>query len=295
MKWEHRNSCPVCGSGRSRNYRRSSIEPDQIGPDHFKITDNHYGQVWNFNKCLDCGFVFSNPTLNEKELETYYRNLEDPEYSLESEGRSRNFKTILKRLKKIEKPGRDLLDIGAASGIFLNLAREEGYRIQGIEPSQFLVDQARELYGIELFQGTIYSFTGSDRFSVITLVDILEHLSDPEPFMSRLQELIQKEGILVIVTPDIDSLAVKLAGKKWWHYRIAHLNFFNRKSLKTLLNNHGFEIIKSHRYAWHFSVFYLITRIFPGLKQKKSLQTFLKKVHLKLQLFDSWEIYARKN
>ena len=137
--------------------------------------------------------------------------------------------------------------------------------------------------------------TSTDKFSVITLVDILEHLSDPEPFMSRLQELIQKEGILVIVTPDIDSLAVKLAGKKWWHYRIAHLNFFNHKSLKTLLANHGFEIIKSHRYAWHFSVFYLITRIFPGLKQKKSLQTFLKKVHLKLQLFDSWEIYARKN
>lgn len=295
MKWEHRNSCPVCGSGRSRNYRQGSFDPDRIGPDHFKITDSHYGQVWNFNKCRDCGFVFSNPTLNEKDLEDFYLNLEDPEYSLESEGRSRNFKTILKRLEKIDKPGRDLLDIGAASGIFLNLAREQGYRIQGIEPSHFLAEQAREMYGIELFQGTIDSFSSSDKFSVVTLVDILEHLPDPEPFMSSLEGLIQKDGLLVIVTPDIDSLAEKLAGKKWWHYRIAHLNFFNRKSLKTLLANHGFEVIKFHRYAWHFSAFYLLTRIFPGLKQKKSLQLFLKKVHLKLQLFDSWEIYARKN
>jgi 2-polyprenyl-3-methyl-5-hydroxy-6-metoxy-1,4-benzoquinol methylase len=294
MKWEQRNSCPLCGSKRFRVHRRGSFDPEQIGPDHFKITDSHYGQLWNFFKCRDCGFVFSNPTLNEKDLEAFYQALEDPEYSLESEGRSRNFKTILKRLKKLDKPGHNLLDIGAASGIFLNLAREQDYLVQGIEPSQFLVEQAQKMYGITLFQGTIDTFESADRFSVITLVDILEHLSDPESFMSRLEKLIQKDGILVIVTPDIDSLAVKLTGKKWWHYRIAHLNFFNRRSLKTLLANHGFEIIKFNRYAWHFSVFYLFTRLFPGLKQKKSLQKILKKVHLKLQLFDSWEIYARK-
>jgi 2-polyprenyl-3-methyl-5-hydroxy-6-metoxy-1,4-benzoquinol methylase len=295
MKWVQRNNCPVCDSARTYNYRKGSFDPDSIGPDHFRITDSHYGQMWNFYKCRDCDFVFSNPTLNEQDLATFYRDLEDPEYSLESEGRSRNFRTILKRLSRIDKPGNHLLDIGAASGIFLNLAQKQGYRIMGIEPSRFLVNQAREQYGIELFQGVVETFSSSEKFSVITLVDILEHLAEPEPFMTRLEGLIRKDGILVIVTPDINSLAVKLMGKRWWHFRIAHLNFFNQKSLKVLLANHGFDIIKFHRYAWNFSIFYLLTRFFPGLKQKKTLQKLLKKVHLKLQLFDSWEIYARKN
>ena len=139
-----------------------------------------------------------------------------------------------------------LTEAARQSTAALNLAQKQGYRITGIEPSRFLVNQAREQYGIELFQGIVETFPNLEKFSVITLVDILEHLAEPDPFMTRLEGLIQKNGILVIVTPDINSLAVKLMGKRWWHFRIAHLNFFNRKSLKVLLANHGFDIIKFH-------------------------------------------------
>ena len=187
-----------------------------------------------------------------------------------------------------------MLDIGAASGIFLKLAREQGYDIHGIEPSRYLVDEARERHGINLFEGTIEEFRNKDTFHLVTLLDILEHLVEPDRFARQVAGLLDKNGVLVIVTPDIDSLAAKIFSRRWWHYRVAHLNFFNRKSLQVLLANHGFEILDCYRYAWHFSAYYLLSRIFPGLKQKKSLQNILKKVHLKLQFFDSWEIYARK-
>ncbi len=99
--------------------------------------------------------------------------------------------------------------------------------------------------------------------------------------------------MLVIVTPDIGSLAARLMGGRWWHYRAAHVNFFNRRSLERLLAAHGFEIALRKRFAWNFSAYYLLTRLLPFLKGK-ALQRPLKKLHLKLQLFDSWEVYARK-
>jgi hypothetical protein len=99
--------------------------------------------------------------------------------------------------------------------------------------------------------------------------------------------------MLVIVTPDIGSLAARLMGGRWWHYRAAHVNFFNRRCLERLLNAHGFEIALRKRFAWNFSAYYLLTRLLPFLKGR-ALQGPLKKLHLQLHLFDSWEVYARK-
>jgi 2-polyprenyl-3-methyl-5-hydroxy-6-metoxy-1,4-benzoquinol methylase len=294
MKLTPRNACPVCGSKHFRDYRKGSFDPSLIGAEDFKITDSRYGSRWNLSRCRDCGFVFSNPFLPEAEIRNFYQQLEDREYQQESEGRSKNFLKILRRLETISRPGNRMLDIGAASGIFLELAQKQGYEITGIEPSRYLVEEARKRYDIRLFAGTIEGFGTQKKFHLITLLDILEHLPEPGQFIKRVAGLMEKNGVLVIVTPDISSLAAKIFRKRWWHYRIAHLNFFNRKSLSVLLAGHGFEIVKRRRYAWHFSAYYLLSRIFPGLKRKKSLQNILKKVNLKLQLFDSWEIYARK-
>lgn len=294
MKLEYRSECPVCRSGNLRPLGQGTVDPERVTADDFLITDSHYGSRWTFTACNHCGYVFSNPSLAEDELLRFYAQLDDREYAEEEEGRGRNFSAILNRLDKFPLPNKRLLDVGAASGIFLNLARKRGYEIRGIEPSRSLTADARKRYGIELFVGTLDGFRDERKFSVVTLLDILEHLPDPAGFMGRVSALTEEGGILVVVTPDIDSLAARLAGKRWWHFRIAHVAFFNRQSLRFLLEKSGFEIISRKRYAWNFSLFYLLTRIFPRLKSYRSLQKKLKKLHLRLPLHDSWEIYARK-
>ena len=203
------------------------------------------------------------------------------------------FPSILRRLRPYAPPGSLLLDVGAASGIFLNLAREAGYRVAGIEPSAALVADAERLYGLKLFCGTVEQFTASEKFAAITLLDVLEHVTDPDALFPSWNGFLAPGGMLVIVTPDIGSLAARIMGGRWWHYRVAHINFFNRSSLDWLLEKHGFEIVLRKRFAWNFSAYYLVTRLLPFLKGK-ALQKPLKKLHLKLQLSDSWEIYARK-
>ena len=299
MELKHRKACPLCRSENIKLFKKGTFDPESVQTENFKITDSQYGSLWTFFSCKNCGFVFSNPYIPKENIVEFYSQLEDHEYSTEAEGRSKNFKTVLKRLKGLTGAAQEntLLDIGAASGIFLNMALREGYQTTGIEPSGFLVEEAEKQYGLHLFKGTVADFQPDKKFSVIALLDILEHLVEPEAFMTTVDDLIDDNGILVIVTPDINSFAARFTGKRWWHFRIAHINFFNRKSLEYLLKKHEYEILLKKKYVWNFSLFYLVTRIFPSLKNlkgKKALQNVLKRLHLKLPLFDSWEIYARK-
>lgn len=294
MKFIERKSCPLCHRENISLFRQGTFDPGSLQVDDFKITDSHYGSLWTFYQCHTCRFVFFNPYIPPDQVVSFYSRLEDREYSTEAEGRAKNFKTILKRLHRFN-PGSTLLDIGAASGIFLNLARQDGFEVQGIEPSSFLVAEAKNQYGLDLFKGTLEEFPVDRKFAVITLLDIIEHLVEPDEFMGRVDELLEKNGLLVLVTPDIGSLAARMTGKRWWHFRIAHINFFNRKAMTYFLEKHHYKIVLKKKYTWHFSLFYLVTRIFPGLKHRKSLQKVLKRLHLKLPLFDSWEIYARRN
>ena len=293
MKLTAIDRCPLCQSRHIALFKKGSVVPEMISAADFKITDSHYGSRWTFFSCRNCDFVFANPAPAQGAIKEFYAALADEEYSQEDEGRGRNFSTILGRLGQFAAPGSRLLDVGAASGIFLNLARNAGYKVAGIEPSAALVADAEKLYGLELFCGTVEQFSAGEKFAAITLLDVLEHVTDPGALLTAANGFLAPGGMLVIVTPDIGSLAARVMGGRWWHYRVAHLNFFNRRSLDWLLEKHGFAIVLRKRFAWNFSAYYLVTRLLPFLRGK-ALQKPLKKLHLKLQLSDSWEIYARK-
>jgi len=285
--------CPLCHSQKIALYKKGTVQPEKISAADFKITDSHYGSRWTFFICRACAFVFANPAPAQGEIERFYAALADDEYSQEDAGRGRNFTAILKRLHPFAPAEAPLLDVGAASGIFLNLAKNAGYRVTGIEPSAALVADAERLYGLKLFCGTVEQFKSGEKFAVVTLLDVLEHVTDPGALLAALNGFLAPGAMLVIVTPDISSLAARAMGGRWWHYRIAHIHFFNLSSLTWLLEKNGFEIVLRKRFAWNFSLYYLLTRLWPAGKGS-ALQKPLKKLHCKLQLFDSWEIYARK-
>ena len=294
MEMTSLNRCPLCGSENIRNFRRGTVDPATLSPADFRITDNRYGSLWSFDRCGECCFVFANPVPGAQFIEAFYSRLDDREYGKEAEGRSRNFAVILKRLDALLAPGARMLDVGAASGIFMKLAQDRGYSVAGVEPSRTLVEEARERYGLSLMAGTVDDLEENETYQVITCLDLIEHLTDPLPALRSITQRLEKDGILVIVTPDIRSLAARVTGRHWWHFRTAHINFFSRPSLRVLMESLGLEIVSWRRYAWHFSLFYLVTRLLPSLGRSKTLQRGLKRINCTLHLFDSWEIYARK-
>ena len=290
-------ACPACAGVGIRGYKKGNFSGD-LTQDQIKITDSQYGKTWDLSICGDCGHIFANPCPTPEHLFSLYGRVEDPLYEEESAGRSRNFLRILRRLEKFIPERGALFDVGAATGILLDLARRRGWEPTGIEPSSWAVRAAADRYGIGLIEGTLETATlPEDRYAAVTMVDFIEHTPLPFEAVRKAQAILRPAGILVLVTPDIHSRAARLAGRKWWHLRPAHLSFFSRRSLDALLRRAGFSIVAERRYSWTFSAHYLLSRK-PALQARlKNMRpaSFLKRIPIRLALGDSFEVYAMKD
>ena len=68
------------------------------------------------------------------------------------------------------------------------------------------------------------------------------------------------EGVLAVATPDVGSLAARLMGWRWWHFRLAHIGYFDRRTLDLATARAGFQPLARHRPGWFFSADYLLER-----------------------------------
>jgi SAM-dependent methyltransferase len=287
----------VCSSPTYSPYRKRTFDPYLLSKDQIKITDSDYGKIWDLSRCESCTHIFANPCPSQDFIQSLYSEIEDPLYQEEARGRSKNFIRILSALEKIH-PGRGrLFDVGAATGILLDIARKRGWEIEGIEPSIWAVKIAKDEYNLELRKGIFENAPlAENHYHVVTMVDFLEHISHPNQAILKAHTILSEDGTLCLVTPNINSLAAQIMGRKWWHFRPAHLGFFTERSLDYLLRRNGLAIVKRRKYSWTFSAHYLLSRR-PGLKylQKNSaLASLWKKIPVKLALQDSFEIYAKK-
>ncbi|MCJ7581842.1 MAG: class I SAM-dependent methyltransferase [Candidatus Aminicenantes bacterium] len=296
--FETHSTCPVCSSSALRPYKQKTFETQKISAEQIKITDSEYGNTWDLSQCLNCSHVFANPAPTPLFIQTLYSQVEDPLYEDEVEGRSKNFSKILSRLEKICPNKGTLFDVGAATGILIHLARDRGWDAGGIEPSAWAVKSAKEKYALNIKQGSFEEASlPSNQYAAVTMVDIVEHVSSPREAVQRAFEILKPGGILCLVTPNIKSLAARITGAKWWHFRPGHLGYFTAKSLQKLMDLAGFTIVKKKKYSWTFSAHYLISRKkwLHFLIKNAQMALFWKKISIKLVLSDSMEIYAKKN
>ena len=290
-------ACAACGGIRLSPYRKGAFRTADLTPEDFKITDSRYGITWDLSVCLDCGHIFADPCPPPELVNATYGAIEDPLYDAEAAGRGKNFLRILRRLEKLRPAKGRLMDVGAATGILLHLARERGWMPDGVEPSAWAVDHARRAYGISLKQGAFETVPlEPESCDAVTMVDFIEHTARPFEALEQAARILRPDGILCLVTPDIRSLAARSAGRRWWHFRPAHLSYFSRRGLDALFRRTGFAPVLRKRYAWTFSARYLLSRLAwtRGLLRNPRTALFLEKIPIQLALGDSFEIYARR-
>ena len=288
----------MCSSSSLSPHKTGSLDVSKLGKDHIMITDSDYGKIWDLSRCDNCTHIFANPCPSPEFIQSLYGETEDPLYQEEARGRSKNFKRILKRLDKIHPERGILIDVGAATGILMDISRKRGWNVEGIEPSAWAVGVAREKYDLEILEGVFETAPlQEEKYTVVSMVDFLEHIPHPYDAISMAQKLLLPGGTLCLVTPDIHSLAARIMGQKWWHYRPGHLGYFSKKSLQFLMQRAGFRIIKMRKYSWTFSLHYLLSRK-PGLSfflKNRFFSSLFRKIPIKLALQDSFEIYATKD
>ena len=167
-----------------------------------------------------------------------------------------------------------MLDIGAGSGIFVEQALRLGYDAEGVEPSEWLVNRSRER-GLPVHRGVLPLEAVTAPFDVVTLIDVIEHVTDPVRLLRDARDVMKPGGIGLVVTPDVSSIAARLMGPRWWHYRVAHVCYFAPSTLERALTLTGFKPLRRFRPAWYFTAGYLLDRLAVYFKPVRYLNTRL--------------------
>ena len=268
----------------------------------FRCTSVGYGVHHTIVECLKCGLVYSNPRWDQSEIINHYEAVEDPLYLEEREGRVLTFQRHLRPLIALTGPaaGRRLLDVGCYIGVFVEIAREAGWQAVGLEPSAWGVAEARKR-GLEVIEGTLAEADlPAASFDVVTLWDVIEHLTDPLGELRQAHRVLKPGGLIVIHTMDIESLFAKLMGPKWPWLMEMHLYFFSHGTLKQMLATAGFELIRSEAQGRYLRLGYLITRVRPYSQKIAGALEWLaerlgwRELAVPINLGDLFTAYARR-
>lgn len=149
----------------------------------------------------------------------------------------------------------ELLDVGCAGGIFLDHARSAGYRVAGIELNSSMAEHARSNYHLEVLCSRIEDVPREhwqERFEIVTLLDVLEHVPDPHAAVTAIARWIRPGGHLFIRGPLSNSPAAQrkealrrvLGLRKQLPGYPLDANTFNKRSLSRMLESCGFTDLR---------------------------------------------------
>jgi 2-polyprenyl-3-methyl-5-hydroxy-6-metoxy-1,4-benzoquinol methylase len=136
-----------------------------------------------------------------------------------------------------------MLDLGCYCGLLLDLARERGWDVIGLEPEETARRYAVEHLKLDVLGDTLDENTFSPgSFDVIVSLQVLEHLLAPQKTLYQIARILKPGGLLVVEVPSIDNLGFRLLGRWHRHFARHHLFFFSTQTLTRLLIESGHQI-----------------------------------------------------
>lgn len=296
--------CNLCGSADFRVRYPATIPYDKVPDDWsaFRCTSAGYGLHHTIVQCDRCGFVYTNPRWKGGEILSQYQAVQDPLYVQEREGRVLTFQRHLKPLQAITGPpaGQSLLDVGCYTGVFVEIAAGAGWDAWGVDPSGWAVAQARGV-GLQVIEGTLQTAGfPDDRFDVITMWDVIEHVGDPAAELREAHRLLRPGGVLVVHTMDIDSLFARLMRNHWPWLMEMHLFYFSQNTLRLMVEQIGYRIIHSAPQGRYTRLGYLVSRVRALSRpvawvMERIVNAFgLSGIAVPINLGDLFTLYARK-
>jgi heptosyltransferase-2 len=141
---------------------------------------------------------------------------------------------------------RTILEIGCSYGFFLDAARRQGWKVDGVELGEYAGKYAREELGLPVRTGTLFDLPQEYGacFAAIVAWHVLEHEPDPLGLLNRAHELLRPGGIIGLRVPNMESWVARLAGPHWqWLSPPEHIYLFSAHTLSRLLTKAGFEVV----------------------------------------------------
>jgi len=158
-------------------------------------------------------------------------------------------------VREIVGHNKKVLDVGCGDGdLDVELMTKQNARITGIdllaEPRH--KDQIEAYYQADLEHGLsqVMHRLENQKFEQVLLLDILEHLRQPENILKHCREVLAPGGEVIVSVPNVANITVRLMllfGK--WTYADrgildrTHLRFFTRKTARSLIEDQGYQVI----------------------------------------------------
>jgi 2-polyprenyl-3-methyl-5-hydroxy-6-metoxy-1,4-benzoquinol methylase len=136
-------------------------------------------------------------------------------------------------------PSANCLDAGSSSGEFVYLLQSRDLNAQGVEANIPYAEYSQSQLEIQVSISPFSEFKTEEKFDLITMFHVLEHLEYPIRDLSHLGKLLKPEGFFVIEVPNI--LYPNMAFPHKWHP--GHLFSFSAQTLSMLMQKAGFKTI----------------------------------------------------
>lgn len=191
--------------------------------------------------CEECSFIFSEKIPLQKELDDFYDLNDDSRSEYFSPVTRMRYETWLSHFEKF-KQTKNLLEVGAGNGFFLEIAKENNWNINGTEVSNQCIEECSKK-GIELNKGELENIQYPDNhFDIIVAVELIEHLIDPKSFLKECYRILRPGGLMYITTPNFNSiLRYRLKDQYDVISYPNHLMYFTQKTLRKIFEDQGFK------------------------------------------------------
>jgi 2-polyprenyl-3-methyl-5-hydroxy-6-metoxy-1,4-benzoquinol methylase len=167
-------------------------------------------------------------------------------------------------------PTKRSIDIGCGRGYFPAILKRLGWDASGIEISPEAAEGARSNFGLEVFTGTVEEYAASSQaktFSVVTAIDVIEHVPSPDAFVESAARLVEPGGRLIIDTPNAAAQNIVIKGTSWKGFNPFHIYLFTIDTLTALLARHGMMVDLSISYGNVYTPIDLRDSVLHGLKR----------------------------
>lgn len=233
------------------------IEQVTIMASHPRYSET--GMHYNYFFCKKCG------CLQETAFPTDYSSIYNDDYFNVGKGTKKSLKDLIyerimgdslnsKRgllgkliqqdvdysfMKKVSKDD-SILDVGCATGKFLNMLKKDGYTdITGCDPYGDV-----KWGGVNFYKTDIYNLSSDKKYDCITLINVFEHLEEPDKVLYRLEELLSEKGRIYMILPVINRFLWEKFGTSIWSLSPPeHLFLHTEKSLKQLAKKANLEVM----------------------------------------------------
>tara|TARA_A100001388_G_scaffold257655_1_gene223631 strand:- start:3433 stop:4506 length:1074 start_codon:yes stop_codon:yes gene_type:complete len=234
--WISLKVCPICDEANSEEF------VERLG--------------LRYVRCSKCSHVYQNPVIKkEKAAELYSADTTSHSiYSVDlqkaTDRKKYNYGLDLIEFFKPRHSKSKILDIGCGAGVFSEEALKRGYyKSVGADANEsFLSSYPKSQKGLIFITNYFEKLSAEelgDNYDAISMWSCLEHIYDPKIFLAQLKRLLNKEGLLFILVPNVKSLATRLMREKSPCFTWKHPHYFNIDSLDLLMNQVGF--INIHR------------------------------------------------